>query len=157
MESNLRLKHDLAVLRTKRSKAILKHILSSLEQTAMRHSYQPFTFNLDGVRVYISSNTCRHLITITTQKAELLLHAIQTEKLAQGIPHKLREVFSDPKLILSFPPRLRNRLCRLQCYTLFAIMQKGRSYFADEQKFSKKAMQTLDGLFKEHGCSNLFT
>ena len=113
METNQRLKHDLAVLRTKRSKAILKHILSPLEQTAMRHSYQPFTFNLDGVRVYISGNTCKHLVNITTQKAELLLHAIQTEKLAKSIPYKLREVFDDPRVILALPPRLRNRLCRL--------------------------------------------
>ncbi len=156
METNQRLKQNLAVLITKRSKAILKHILSPLEQTAMRRNYEPFTFNLDGVRVYISSNTCKHLVTITTQKAELLLHAIQTEKLAKGIPHKLREVFSDPRIILSLPPRLRNRLCRVQCYTLFAIMQKGRAFFIEEQKFGKKAMETLDGLFAKYNCSQLF-
>src|SRR4051812_35540593 len=131
---------DLALLRTKRSKQVLKHILSPLEEAAMRRNYQPFTYNLDGARAYISASMCRHLVRATTQKVELLRLAIEKDELAKNIPYKLREVFDDPRIILSLPPRLRNTLCRLECYTLFTLIQKGRSYFVDGQKFSAHAM-----------------
>lgn len=147
---------DLKVLRTKGSKQILAHILSPLEQTALRHHYQPFTYNFNGQRIYISRRMCRHLVNITTQKAEVLLCAVAEHKATINIPLKLREVFDDPRVVFSLKPRLRNTLCRLECYTLLSIMQKGRSYFADEQAFSRNAMKTLDALFEKYNCTNLF-
>jgi hypothetical protein len=127
MKTNQSIKYDLSLLRTKGSKAILKHILSPLEQAAMRHSYQPFNYNLDGTPIYISSGICKRLVNITTKKTELMSHAIRKESLAKDIPHKLREVFDDPRIILSLHPRLRNRLCSLQCYTLFAVIKKAEA------------------------------
>lgn len=149
-------KANLAVLRTKRSKETLKHFLSPLEQAALRHAYRPFTYTINGSRVYISRSMCKHLLHLSTQKAELVYHAIQTQKDAEGIPTKLREVFDDLHIVFSLPPKLRNHLCRLECYTLFAIMQKGRSYFANEQGFSRNAMKTLDALFEKYNCKKLF-
>jgi len=149
-------KADFTFLKSKQATQTLRYILSPLEQAALRHNYQPFTYKLDGVRIYISSGLCKSLVNITTQKAELLILAIQMEKSAKHIPHKLRDVFDDPRIILALPPRLRSHLCRLQCYTMLAIIQKGRRYFADEQKFSPRAMQTLDALFTKYKSINLF-
>ena len=149
-------KASLAVLRTKQSKEILKHFLSPLEQAALRHAYRPFTYNINGARVYISRSVCRHLLHLSTKKADLMWHAMQTQKETKGIPNKLREVFDDPHIVFALNPRLRNRLCNLECYTLFGIMQKGRSYFANEQGFSKTAMKTLDALFEKYNSLKLF-
>lgn len=156
MESKQTVKPDLAVLRTKGSKEILKHLLSPLEQAAMRHAYRPFIYNINGARVYISRSVCKHLLHLSNQKADLMWHAMQTQKEAKGIPNKLREVFDDPQIVFALNPRLRNRLCRLECYNLFAIMQKGRSYFVNEQGFSRNAMKTLDALFEKYNCKHLF-
>jgi integrase len=64
--------------------------------------------------------------------------------------------FDDPAVVLFLHPQLRNRLCRLELYSLFVIMQKGRNYFLKDQKFSKGAMKTLNALFAKYNQSSLF-
>lgn len=139
-----------------KTNALLAHLLSPLEQAAMRHKFNPFNYKLGSVRVYISASMCKQLANITMQKANMLGWGIKKDKMAKGIPFKLREVVDDPRIIMSLHPRLRNQLCRLECYTLLSIKEKGRSYFADEEKFSPRAMQTLDALFEKHNCQGLF-
>lgn len=146
---------DPKVLRTKRSKQILFHIISPLEQAAMRHNYQPFVYKLDGARIYISARVCHHLAHLASKRAELIHSAVVEQHAAKKVPLKLREVFDDPRIILSLHHSIRNRFCKLECYTLLTIMQRGRAYFI-EQHFGKRAMQTLDHLFEKYGCTRLF-
>ena len=147
---------DLPFTKPKPALQTLQHILSPLEQAALLHHNKPFTYIVDGASVYISGALSQHLAKLVTQKQELLTHTIHKENLSKNIPYSLRETFDDPRIILSLAPRLRNNLCRLECYTMFAIMQKGRSYFAGEQKFSPLAMQVLDALFVNYTCGELF-
>lgn len=147
---------DLSFIQTQPVLKTLQHLLSPLEQAALRHHYRPFTYYVNGAGVYISGALCQRLAKLVTQKQELLSHAIQKESLSKNIPYSLRETFDDPRIILSLAPRLRNKLCRLECYTLFAILQKGRGYFANQQQFSAGAMQVLDGLFAHYKCARLF-
>lgn len=145
-----------ALATLKKSQEVLKHILSPLEQAALTSNYRPFIYKDYGVSLYISQHSCKLLIESTTQKATLLCKIIEQESLSKGIPIKHREVFHDPRLVMALPPRLRNQLFRLRCYTLFTILQKGRSYFMDEHKFSPLAMQRLDRLFVKYKCLRLF-
>lgn len=147
---------ELPFIKPAQSAQTLQHILSPLEQAALQHRYKPFTYTINGASVYISGAQCRHLAKLVTQKQELLSFAIHNESLSKNIPYPLRETFNDPRIILALAPRLRNKLCALECYTLFTIMQKGRSYFANQQQFSAGAMQVLDGLFANYKCAGLF-
>jgi hypothetical protein len=75
-----------------------------VEAAALRHNYQPFKFNMNGVSVYISGAACKRIVGLTTQKVEMLHWAITKDKLAKGIRFKLREVFDDPRIVLSLNP-----------------------------------------------------
>lgn len=146
---------DLTFLKNIETKKLLAHILSPLEVHAFKHNYQPFNYKLDGVSTYIPGYLCKQLITITRAKTEWLIEATEMHRASKDIPLKLRETFYDPTIIFSLNPSIRNRLCRLDCYTMFSIMHRGRNYFIQE-KFGKKAMQTLDEMFEEHGMGRVF-
>lgn len=152
---NEQIEHTKRLLKQAKTQRILKHLLSPLEQAAMRHKYQPFVYNLNGARIYISARVCRQLLHVASQRAELIHRAVVEQHAAKNVPLKLREVFDDPRIILSLHPSIRNRLCKLECYTLLTIMQRGRAYFI-EQHFGKRAMQTLDHLFEKYKCNRLF-
>ncbi len=157
MKNKLVQRSNAALATLKKSQEILKHILSPLEQAALTNNYRPFIYKHYGAPLYISQHSCKLLIEITCQKATLLCKIIEQESFSVGIPIKHREAFNDPRLVMALPPRLRNRLFRLRCYTLFSIMQKGRSYFEDEQKFSPASLQRLDELFAKYKCAQLFS
>lgn len=133
----------------------LRHILSPLEQAVLKENYKPFVYNYNGIGLYISRKAAGQLMDYARHKIEFVTTLVERERLSTGIPLKQREAFDNPRLILALPPRLRNRLIRLGCYTLFAVMQKGRGYF-EEQGFSPPVIRRLEGLFGEYGCEGLF-
>jgi hypothetical protein len=157
MKRNVRpaTKKDFDELKTPAAKKILKHVLSPLEQAVILHNSKPFKFKFSGVFVYVSGFACKQLLLDVTQKLHLVNHLMQKDRLSPGIAFALRETLDDPAEVLSLNPRLRNRLCRIKCYTMFAIMQKGKQYF-HEQNFSDQFVRTIQALFAKHGCSNLF-
>lgn len=147
---------DIASLKTGTAKVLLTPVLSPLEQMALNKKWQPFIYKIKEHEIYISGFDCKQLLITTTKKLQLLTAAVTKNRLAEGIPLKQREAFDDPKMVLSLHPLLRNRLCKLECYNLFTIMQRGRSYFVEEQNFSKQNMKTLDALFAKYNCGHLF-
>lgn len=147
---------DIASLKTREAKVMLTPVLSPLEQMALNKKWQPFTLKIKGFPIYISTFDCKQLLITTTKKLQLLTAAVTKTRLAEGIPLKHREAFDDPRIVLSLHPLLRNRLCKLECYSLFSIMQRGRNYFAEEQNFSKQNMKTLEALFTKYKCGDLF-
>jgi hypothetical protein len=149
-------KERLAPLFEAKAQKVLKPVLSPLEERALRNLYKPFTFRVNGLTVYVSDRDCKRLLKTTETKVLLLNDLVYKEKICKGIPLKFREAFEDPRIILSLQPRLRNQLCRLECYCLLTIMVRGRKYFVEEQKFSSNAMKILDGLFADYQCGSLF-
>jgi hypothetical protein len=148
-------KDALAAVNSKSTQAILRHVLSPLEQAALRHSFRPFRYNLKGAKIYISGGNSRQLLHGIMHKIEQLTFIITKEQSSRQIPLRLREVFDDPAIVLSITPIVRNQLCRLECYTLFSIMQRGKTYFI-EKGLGKQAMQTLEALFAKHEVLHLF-
>lgn len=146
----------LIILEDKKSQQSLKHILSPLESAALRHNYQPFSYKFEGAFIYISGFACKQLLDFSKIKISFLSNRIDLEIKSRKIPHKLREVFENPAEILSLPAYTRNRLCDLQCYSMFKVMVFGRQYFLDRKEFGKQSIKTLDDLFAKHGCGNLF-
>lgn len=147
---------DIASLKTKTAKTLLTPILSPIELAALNRKWQPFTYNLAGLKIYISGLHCKQLLVSTMNKLQRLNVAVAKDKFSQGIPVKLRETFDDPKVVLSLNPVLRNKLCKLECYSLFTIMQKGKSFFEIEQKFSVQHVKTIEGLFAKYKLGKLF-
>lgn len=154
-KSDLITAKDIASLKTKAAKVLLIPILSPLEQTALNKKWQPFTYKIADLKIYISALHCKHLLISTLQKLQRLNAAVTKDKLSQGIPINLRETFDDPKIVLSLNPPLRNRLCKLECYTLFTIMQKGKVFF-QQQKFSKAQINAIEDLFLKYKLAKLF-
>lgn len=143
-------------LRAVETLGILKHLLSPLEEAAFAHDYQPFTYSKQGYTLYISAWGCKELMESTSHKLRTLKTLEYEDRLCADILLKHREALFDPRIILSLPPRLRIRLCRLGCYSLFAIMQKGRRFFAVDQRFTAYAMRTLDQAFERCEAKHLF-
>lgn len=141
---------------TLKDKSMLKHVLSPIEAAVMNGKSDPFFYKLEGMEIYLSRYTSSELLKTVKRKVELVVAAHRKDQLSINIPLKLRETFDDPKIILSLHPLLRNRLCKLECYSLFSIMQKGRNYFIEEQNFSKQNMKVLDSLFSKYKCGDLF-
>lgn len=141
---------------SKKDQQYLKYILSPLELAALRHSYKPFNYKIEGVFVYISGVACRQLLDFTKTQVTFFTNRMERENKSKDVPRKLREVFEDPAEILSLPVYTRNHLCRLECYSMFKIMVLGRQYFLDRKEFGKKSMQIIDDLFAKHSCSKLF-
>jgi hypothetical protein len=156
MKTNLKeLKQEISKLNTAANKRYLKHLLSPLEQAVLRHAFQPFRYKIDSVFVYISATACKKLLVGLIHRIQLMNHLVDKDKQSTGIPFNLRETFDDPAIILSLHPTLRNKLCRLECYTMFSIIKQGKQYFI-EKGFGIKAMQTIDTLFTKYNCSKLF-
>lgn len=147
---------DVASLKTRAARILLNPVLSPLEKTALHQKWQPFTYKISDLNIYISGLHCRHLLISTLNKLQHLNAAVTKDRLSQGVPIKYRETFDDPKIVLSLPALLRNKLCKLECYNLFSIMQKGREFFENEQKFSRQNLKILEALFAKYKCSNLF-
>ncbi|PBQ33893.1 hypothetical protein CNR22_19590 [Sphingobacteriaceae bacterium] len=154
-KSDLITAKDIASLKTKAAKVLFTPILSPLELTALNKKWQPFTYKIADLKIYISALHCKHLLISTLHKLQRLNAAVTKDKLSQGIPIKLRETFDDPKIVLSLIPPLRNKLCKLECYTLFSIMQKGKAFF-EQHKFSAANIAALENLFMKYSCSKLF-
>jgi hypothetical protein len=150
-------KGDLSSLKSAQSRKILQHVLSPLEAAAFRNIYKPFDYEIEkGKSIYITHYTCKELLRSTAHKLDLLLNSTTRSIYFNRVPAKHRKAFDDVKIILSLYPVLRNKLCRLDCFTLLSIMKQGRKYFSEEQKFGKGEMQTIDRLFAKYNCSHLF-
>lgn len=150
-------KGDISSLKSAHSRKILQHVLSPLETAAFQHIYKPFNYEIEkGKTIYITHYTCKQLLLNTQHKLDLLLNSTTKSIYFNRVPVKHRKAFDDVKIILSLYPILRNKLCRLGCYTLLCIMKRGRKYFEKEQGFGNGEMKTLDGLFAKYNCSHLF-
>lgn len=148
-------KEDLASVKAAQSRKILKHVLSPLEEAAFKNGFQPFTYNVEkGVSIYVTHFTCRQLLSKTKEKLDLMLNCTDKMHYFKDIPVKYRDDFDDPRIILSLHPTLRNRLCRLECYTLISILKHGRKYFAENLRAGE--VKHIDALFKKYKCNNLF-
>lgn len=148
-------KADLASVKAAQSRKILKHVLSPLEEAAFKNGFQPFTYTVEkGVSIYVTHFSCRQLLSKTKEKLDLMLNCTDKMHYFKDIPVKYRDAFDDPRIILSLPPILRNRLCRLDCYTLVSILKLGRNYFIENLRAGE--IKHIDALFKKYKCSNLF-
>lgn len=156
MKTNLKeLKQEISKLNTAANKRYLKHLLSPLEQAVLRHAFQPFRYKIDGVFVYISATACKKLLAGLIHRIQLMNHLVDKDKQSVHIPFNLRETFDNPTIVLSLHPILRNKLCRLECYTLFSISKCRKSFFI-EKGFSLRSIQTIEALFTKYNCSKLF-
>lgn len=149
-------KDALAAVNSESAQAILRHVLSPIERAAFRRSFQPFRYNLNGVKIYISGANCSRLLHLLNTKISIINSVVDKERLSLDIPLHLREVFDDPRQILSLPAPARNRLCAIECYTLFAVMQLGRKFFLNWPGFGRRSMAALDALFASHQATHLF-
>src|SRR4051812_9762092 len=103
------------------AKKTIKPVLSPLEKAVFNHAGQPFNFSYNGISIYISLHACKQLLVAVIDKLRLLNLLLKNDKARIHIAFKVREVVDDPREILALNPLLRNRLCALECYTLFAI------------------------------------
>lgn len=158
MKENLieELTYSLAKINTRQNRRLLNYILSPLEDAALRQPPDTFIYRINRRKIYISVRARQQIISGIVNKLSLLHYIIKDDHLKAGIPSNLREVFDDPAEILYLHYAIRNRLCRLDCFTLFSILEKGRDYFIKEQNFGKGAMKTLDVVFEKYGCGHLF-
>lgn len=146
----------LLTLTTAKALGLLKHLLSPLEEAAFVHGYKPFHYTIRGHRLYISAWGCKELRESTSRKRQLLETLEYQDRICLTVPLRHREALFDPRIVLSLPPRLRNRLCRLGCYNLFFILQKGRAFFEVEEGFTTHAMNSLDKAFEACEAKALF-
>lgn len=141
---------------SQQERSLIKHVLSPLELSALRHNYQPFNYKCHGSFIYISGPACKQLLGLAKTQLSFFTNRLQIERESKGVPRRLREVFEDPAEILSLPAYVRNNLCRLKCYSMLRMMILGRKYFLERKEFGKKSIQTMDDLFSRHRCSRLF-
>lgn len=134
----------------------VKQILSPLEEQVLFGKPDPFIYDFDGRSIYVSRYMAKELLNCILLKIELIKTAQEKDLDLAKVPFKYREALDDPKIVLSLTPLLRNRLCKLEFYSLYKIMKKGRTYFERELNFSKKYMRLLDELFAKYKCGDLF-
>lgn len=149
-------KEEIAALRSKTTQTLLRHVISPLERAALKNSFRPFIYQLTDVKLFISAAKCRRLLESIDEKSSLLDVIINENRRKAIVPLRLRKIFDDAAVIMSLKPVLRNKLCLLECYTLFAIMEKGREYFVNQKDFSPADLKVLDSLFAMRKCSRLF-
>lgn len=154
--SNQAEKDALAAVRSESAQVLLRHVLSPIEKAGFRRSFQPFRYNLNGVKIYISGANSRRLLHFLNTKISFINAVVDKERQSIDIPLHLREVFDDPRQILSLPAPARNRLCAIECYTMFTAMQLGRSFFLNWPGFGRRSMAALDALFASHNATHLF-
>ncbi len=149
-------KYALDAIQSDASQALLKHILSPMEKAALRRGFQPFYYNLNGIKIYVNGHSSRRLLFIVKHKVCLLTFTVEKERKSIDIPLHLREVFDDPAEILGLPAQTRNRLCAIECYSMYTVMQLGRNFFETWAGFGKRSLSALDALFAKHEVTHLF-
>lgn len=140
----------------KEEELCIKHCFSPLELAALRHNFQPFTYKIIRSPLYISRHACKQLLVNVKNNLSFLTNQLQKERVCKDVPAKYREAFEDPREILSLAPYLRNRLCKLDCYSMLRIIMLGREYFVNRKEFGPKSIKTIETLFAKHKCSHLF-
>ena len=141
----------------KQLNVILKHLLSPLELEALKRRYKAFQYDINGISITITAETCKQLLIFTRNKISFFSDLMQQEILNQRNSIFIPKFLNDPKTILSLPPYLRNIVIgRLNCYNLFDVLQIGRRQLAQTPRLGKKGLKTLDNLFKEYNCGHLF-
>lgn len=141
---------------SKEEELCLKHNISPLQLAALQHNFQPFSYKIEHAFVYISGYACKQLLADVKHNLSFLSNQLQKENACKDVPQNLREVFEDPRQILSLPAYVRNRLCELECYSMLRIMVLGRSYFEARREFGAKSMKIIADLFAKHKCGHLF-
>lgn len=149
-------KNDILTLLDADTEQLLKHLVSPIETAAMKHHYQPFIYDLNGVKVVVPDIACKFFIQLYYEKANLLAAIISENRRKVKVPIKLRKTFDDPRVVMSFDPDLRKKVCKLECYTLFSIIEKGRDYFLNLKGFGKDSVKGLDMVFRRYNSSHLF-
>ncbi|MGZ4061407.1 MAG: hypothetical protein ACXVP0_00480 [Bacteroidia bacterium] len=149
-------KDALAAIHSEPAQALLRHVLSPIEKAALRRGFQPFRYNLNGVKVYINGYNSRRLLYRIKDKLDQLNFIVNKERNSANIPLHLREVFDDPSEILGLPTHVRNRLCTIECYSMYAVIKLGRDFFKNWPGFDKRSLAALDALFAKHNSENLF-
>ena len=142
---------------SKRSKAILKHVLSPLELKALKYRYKAFQYDINGTSIPITAEICKQLLIFTRKKINFFSDLMQQESFNQKTSLSIPKLLDDPKVILSLPPHLRNILIgRLDCYNLFDVLQIGRKQLSQTRRLGKEGLKKLDNLFNEYNCGHLF-
>lgn len=149
-------KDALATIHSEPAQKLLRHVLSPLEKAALRRGFQPFRYNLDGVKLCINHYQCRQLLFTIKDKLAFINFIVKKERNSLHIPLRLREVFDDPAEVLGLPAQVRNRLCAIECYSMYSVMQLGRKFFVKWPGFGKRSLTVLDALFSKHNAQHLF-
>lgn len=134
----------------------IKHNLSPLQLAALKHNFQPFRYKINRRFVYISHYASKQLLADVKHNLSFLTNQLQKENACREVPDEYREAFEDPRLILSLPAHLRNKLCNLECYSMLRIMMLGRAYFESRKEFGPKSIKTIEELFTKYKCLHLF-
>jgi hypothetical protein len=147
----------LGAIETPETSPVLLHFLSPLERAAYRHHFQPFTYNLDGLRLEIDPQTSKKLYWHSKRRVNALRDIIQKSKqqVLKQDP-ELRGFLLKPIKDFNMPKRLYHILKFNGCYTMDEVAQKGEYGLKRMRGMGKTYIATLMNLFIENGCGELF-
>ena len=136
---------------------LLVHLLSPIERAAIEQKYYAFEYNLNNIKIQISTQTCKQLKQISLVKISLLTKILDESALfLLGEDAKIQMFLNTPIEYFHFPTRLFHTLKGSDCHTMLHVIELGRQRVSHLRGMGDVGMQLLDNLLEEQGCGFLF-
>jgi len=136
---------------------MLLHFLTPLQRAAFRNKFQPFEYDIDGVKLEIDRHMCRDLFWKSRREIKayrVFLQPARQKLLKDDI--KAMYFLTCPLIHHKLPNRLYHILIGKNLNTMSQVIALGEEELKRLRGMGKKQMTYLINLFVDNGCGSLF-
>lgn len=135
----------------------LKHYLSPLELAAYRHSFQKFTYHIEGETLHIEPHAAREIYFKSRKHVTVLraiIQRVRQKELKQDV--RVKRFLQMPLIDHHLPVRIYHVLKGNGCDTMADVADRGEYQLKRLRGFGKESLNYLVKLFNDNGCGDLF-
>jgi DNA-directed RNA polymerase alpha subunit len=135
----------------------LKHYLSPLELAAYKHSFQSFTYRIEGETLHIEAHVAKEIYFNSKKHVGILRSILQRcrqKELKQNI--KTKRFLNAPLKDHGLPTRIYHVLRQNDCENMADVANRGEYGLKRMRGMGKESINYLIKLFIDNGCGNLF-
>jgi hypothetical protein len=135
----------------------LKHYLSPLELAAYKHSFQRFTYHIEGETLHIESHVAKAIYFKSKKHVSILRSILQRSRqktLKQDV--RVKRFLSTALKNHGLPTRIYHVLRQNDCDNMADVANRGEHGLKRMRGMGKESINYLIKLFIDNGCGNLF-
>lgn len=139
-------------------KSMLHHLLSPLEMQAIKNRFTPFTYDLDGVPLFVDSHACNMMLFDAKMRVKYYHELVRANRIIEAKKDSKKWAFlvSSPGDIPEISKKLATQLSRCHLKTMADIARRGSFGMRGYTRIGDKVIAELTAVFKIYKCDNIF-